>query len=219
MESKNLEVTAKTVEEAVELALRQLDASREEVEVEVVSRGRAGILGIGSEPARVRVSRLQPGSNVASQGMEVLNKLLSLMGVSAIATIRHAGDEVAGEPPTIDITGEDSGLLIGRRGETLRTLQFMVSFLLSRQLGSRAYVAVDVEQYREKRYNSLRALARRVAERVVATGRPATLEPMPAAERRIIHMALADHPRVTTQSVGEGDSRQVSIRPRDKEAS
>ena len=157
--------------------------------------------------------RLGTTQTLASPAMQVLGRLLSLMGVEAVPTIRSAGGG-GDDPPIIDIQGNDSGLLIGRRGETLRALQFVVNLLLSREISGQGHVIIDVEQYRQRRYTSLQQLALRIAERVAATGRPATLEPMPPAERRVIHVALADHPQVLTQSEGEGEERQVSIRPK-----
>jgi spoIIIJ-associated protein len=207
------EVTAKSVEEAIELALKELGARREEVEVEVLSRGKAGFLGIGAEPARVRVRRLTTTESPASLAMEVMKRLLSAAGVTATATLRSAQDPETGGP-IIDIGGDDSGLLIGRRGETLRALQFLVNLLVNKQLEKPVRVGVDVEQYRERRYKALKELALRVAERAVASGRAITLEPMPSAERRIVHLALANHPQVTTQSIGFGSSRKVAIIPK-----
>ena len=113
--------------------------------------------------------------------------------------------------PVFEIEGEDSGLLIGRRGDTLKSLQFLVKFLVSKRLGTRANMMIDVEGYQERRYNSLTNLAQRVGQRVASTGRAVTLEPMPPNERRIVHLALADHPDVTTESMGEGDGRQVVV--------
>ena len=203
-----VEISAKTVEEAIELALRELDAEREGVAVEVVSQGRAGIFGIGGEQPRIRVTRLSSSEGLASQAIEVVNQLLLDMRASALATIRSSGDDEIG--PTIDIQGEDSGLLIGKRGETLQALQFLVNLILARRQ-SHPRVILDVEQYKERRNRSLQALAMRVAERVVASGRPIALEPMPAAERRIIHITLADHPDVTTESAGDGQRRKVTV--------
>ena len=111
----------------------------------------------------------------------------------------------------LDIEGDDSGLLIGRRGETLRALQFIVNLLVSQR--SEGRVVLDVEGYRERHYASLRTLAARVAERVAATGRSVTLEPMAANERRIVHIALADHPQVTTESSGMGEARKITVSP------
>ena len=118
-------------------------------------------------------------------------------------------DDLGG--PVFELEGEDSGLLIGRRGETFKALQFLVKFIVGQRLEARASLMLDVEGYQMRRYNALTNLARRVAERVVSTGRSVTLEPMPPDERRIVHMAIAEYPRVTTESVGMGDGRQVVV--------
>jgi spoIIIJ-associated protein len=116
--------------------------------------------------------------------------------------------------PAFDIEGDDAGLLIGRRGETLKSLQFLIRYMVSQRLGTHANVQVDVEGYQERRYQALANMARRVAQRVADTGRPITMEPMPPNERRIVHLALAEHPRVTTESLGEGSGRQVVVQIR-----
>ena len=208
------EASGKSVEEAIELALNLLDARRAEAEVEVLSTGKGGFLGFGAEMARVRVTRLREAGLPAQAAKAVVDRILEGLDVSAISMIGKPSAD-SPETPLIEITGEDSGLLIGRRGETLRAFQFVVNLLLSRrndpQIGR---VMLDVEQYRQRRNRVLRDLALRVADRVVSSGRPITLEPMSPAERRAIHIALADHPRVQTSSVGEGDQRQVSVLPR-----
>ncbi len=207
-----VEISAKTIEEALEVALRELDAEREEVAVEVVSQGRTGLFGIGSEQARVRVTRLSASEGMAPLALEIVNDLLSGMGVSVLSTIRSSGDDEIG--PTIDVQGEDSGLLIGKRGETLQAFQFLVNLALNSKIGSHRVVIVDVENYKERRGRTLQALANRVAERVAASGRPVTLEPMPASERRVIHMALSEHAAVTTESTGDRQDRKVTVMPR-----
>ena len=147
-----------------------------------------------------------------------MDRILEGMAVDAVSTIGKAPSD-SPETPFIEITGDDSGLLIGRRGETLRALQFIVNLMLNRQAGDAegGRVLLDVEQYRARRNRVLRDLALRVADRVAREGRTVTLEPMPPAERRSIHVALADHPRVQTSSVGEGDQRKVSVIPREGE--
>jgi spoIIIJ-associated protein len=114
----------------------------------------------------------------------------------------------------LEVIGEDLGLLIGRRGETLTSLQFVLNLILAKRLKKWARVVVDVEGYRGRREQTLNGLAQRVAYRVQQSGQPVALEAMPAGERRIIHMALADNPHVLTGSVGEGDHRKVVISPR-----
>lgn len=215
---ESLEVTAKTVDEAIEQALKQLGVSRDEVEVAVLSEGKKGILGLGYEPARVRVTPRRPltPANVAETARETLDALLKSMSVNVTLTQGAGQQSTSSEQVDLsfEISGEDAGLLIGRRGDTLSALQFLVNFMLSRKLKTRVMVNIDVEGYRERRTEVLKGLAVRMADRVKASGRPITLEPMPARERRIVHMTLAEHPDVTTQSVGDGESRKVVIVPR-----
>ncbi|MFH0846551.1 MAG: R3H domain-containing nucleic acid-binding protein, partial [Chloroflexota bacterium] len=111
--------------------------------------------------------------------------------------------------------GEDLGILIGRRGQTLASLQYIVRLILSHRLGTQVWVNLDVEGYKKRRYESLEKLAQRVAEQVRAQGTSFTLEPMPPDERRIIHLTLAQEPDITTESTGEGDDRKVVIAPRE----
>ena len=209
-----IETTAKTPEEAIEIALKELDVERPDVEIDVVSKGKAGILGIGGEPAKVRVTVLDKPPDAVVATTDILQSLISLMDVSAAITLVHAEREDVGGP-VFDIDGDDSGLLIGRRGDTLRALQFLVSFIARRRLGDRVNLFVDVSGYQERRYETLRSLAQRNARRVASSGREITLEPMPPNERRIVHMALADDPDVNTISDGVGDGRRVVIEPID----
>ena len=204
--------TAKTVDEAIELALLELGVGRDEVEVDVVSKGRAGILGIGAEDAKVRVTPLGSAGAGASAGLGVVRRILEFLEVDAQPTIRSSGSG-PDDLPVIEVQGEDAGLIIGRRGDTLRALQFVTNVVLSRQQEEPAPVIVDVEQYRERRFAHLRQLANRMAERAIASGRAVTLEPMPPADRRMIHVTLADNKGVTTESSGEGSERRVTIDP------
>ena len=183
------------------------------MDVVVVEKGRTGILGLGSEEARVLVEvREEDTFDIAK---ETLEELLRGMGVSAAVGLPETSfrkpehDSQSG--PSFEIDGEDAGLLIGRRGESLSALQFVLNMLLSRKLHKRVNATIDVEGYRERRYESLRSMANRMAERVAASGRTYSMEAMPARERRIVHIALATHSRVTTESVGEGEDRKVTI--------
>jgi spoIIIJ-associated protein len=114
----------------------------------------------------------------------------------------------------LDIEGEDLGLLIGRRGATLSALQYLVNVMMTRKTGAKVLVTVDVEHYHRRREETLRGLARRMADRVRQSRRAITLEPMPANERRIIHLTLAEDPAVVTGSVGMGEDRKIVIRPK-----
>ena len=208
--TKEIETTAKTAEEAIELALRELDADRGDVEVDVISRGKTGLFGLGGEPARVRVTLLETPNELVSATTDILTSLLYRMDVEASAGLKQVHNEDI-DGPVFEIEGEDAGLLIGRRGETLKAFQFIVRYLASRRLGSRVNLMLDVEGYQARRYKSVVNMAERVAQRVVDSGHSITLEPMPANERRVVHMALTDHPMVATESMGSGDSRQVVV--------
>jgi spoIIIJ-associated protein len=122
----------------------------------------------------------------------------------------------ADDPPTIfiDIVGNDLGMLIGRRGEHLGQIQYLVNLLVNRKLGTWSRVVLDVEGYRSRREESLIGLAERVARQVARSRRPIVLEPMPPNERRIVHLTLQTHPEVTTQSSGEGNQRRITVQPR-----
>ena len=162
-------------------------------------------------PRETSVAQAEEGT-VAGLALVALNNILASSGVNVSCSVRVADDpEVGG--PVIDIAGDDSGLLIGRRGQTLQSLQFVVNLIVRKEFGEGARVVLDVEQYRQRREASLRDMASKVADRVQQTGRSITLEPMSAADRRIIHISLADREGISTESVGFGDDRKVSIIP------
>ena len=245
-------MSARTVDEAIELALKELDVDRDEAEVEILSRGKTGFLGIGSEVARVRARKLALGDSApaatapsgtgatatedaapsttgaaatgapatgvtadadsaAGAATAVVGRILEAAGVNVTRTLRTANDPETGGP-IIDLAGEDSGLLIGRRGQTLQALQFLVNMIVRKEHEG-VRVVLDVENYRQRRESSLRDMAVKVAARVAQTNRSITLEPMPPADRRIIHTSLSDHPGVTTESTGEGGGRKVMVMP------
>ncbi|MEX2226253.1 MAG: RNA-binding cell elongation regulator Jag/EloR [Dehalococcoidia bacterium] len=261
-----VEASGKTIDEAIEHALDELGVGRDSVDVEVLSEGKAGRLGIGGEQARVRVRLLgddddadddaddgagddadddddqddapatgnervdAPASGEAAEGEEdedeeddaefaaqMLDQMLAMMGIEADVSIRDAetpGDGVGMAKAVLDIEGDDLGILIGRRGETLQSLQYLLNVMVGRQLSEQSFFTVDVEGYRRRRERSLTGLARKMADQVKRTKRPVQLEPMPPNERRIIHLALADDRYVTTSSTGEGEGRKISIQPR-----
>jgi len=150
---------------------------------------------------------------------DVVTRLLDGMGLYAAVEVVERGGQVDPEtqevaPLQVNIIGDDLGVLIGRRGETLRDLQFLTRLIVSRKVGEWPNVVVDVEGYKARRAEALESLARRMADRVRATKQPVVLEPMPAYERRIVHMTLRDDQDVYTESTGEGESRKVQILPR-----
>jgi len=210
----NLEIRAKTAEEAIELALEQLGLSPEEVAITVVQEGKAGILGIGSEDAIVRVTPLDQVSSEEDNAIETARsateEILKLMGLIAAVEIKQLGpEETSGV--TLNVTGEDLGILIGRRGQTLASLQQIIRLITSYKLQTWIPLNIDIEGYQQRRYATLKGLALRLAERARETGETVTLEPMPANERRIVHLTLSDSPDIVTQSVGEGEERKVTI--------
>ena len=171
------------------------------------------MLGIGSEPAIVEVSLLESQSDVTKATTETINKMLSLLQVSCVLNI-NIGDEANIESPDFEIEGEDGGILIGRKGETLRSLQLLVKAIVNNKTDSLVNLNIDVEGYQKRRYNSLKSLASHSAMQVRKTGRPLTLNPMPPNERRIIHLSLQDNPDVFSESHGYGNDRQVKINPK-----
>ncbi len=244
MERESVEVSAKTVDEAIDIALEELGLKRQQVEIEILTAGKPGLFGIGGESARVRVTALEEGvakpmaepelepeehveveikdlrSPEVDLAIESLTQLVELMDIDAEVTLRAPetpGDGLGRASAVLDVNGDDLGLLIGRRGSTLAALQYMVNVMVNRKMRSRVLVNIDAEHYKRRREEALQGLARRMADRVRQTGRSVTLEPMPAAERRIVHLTLTEDEGVTTGSTGEGESRKVVIysrRPR-----
>ena len=158
--------------------------------------------------------------DIAEATKSVLEMLLSLMGVSASVapstTLLVEGEEGTIDSVTLEIKGEDLGILIGRRGQTLSCLQYIVRLIVGHQMEVWQPITIDVEGYKRRRYDALQALAWRIAEQVEVKRLPFALEPMLAYERRVIHLTLADHPDVTTQSSGEGEARKVVILPKEQ---
>jgi spoIIIJ-associated protein len=239
---RSVEASGKDLEEAIAQGLAELGKTRDEVEIEVLSEGSRGLFGLGAEEAKVRISVVGPRAVEVVEKIEVeeeeekveepvvpplekdfqqiargtLKELLAKMGIRAQVVIRQRVDVEEGElpPVVLDIVGDDLGILIGRRGETLAALQYITRLIVSRKTRRWYPLVVDVEQYKVRRERSLRRLAQRMAERVSFSRQPMALEAMPAYERRIVHLALRDHPTVATKSVGEGDQRKVTIIPK-----
>ena len=158
--------------------------------------------------------------DITETARETLETLLDLMGVSTMVTpaadFSIDNDEEAEPTITLDVRGDDPGILIGRRGQTLSCLQYLVRIIVGHQIQEWPPIIVDIEGYKRRRFEALQAMASRIAEQVKTRGVPFALEPMPAFDRRIIHVCLAGHPEVTTQSDGEGEMRKVIIQPREQ---
>jgi len=156
-------------------------------------------------------------SAAAEKGRELLTGLLEHMNLNArVEIVPQSAAEIDDDEPALvlNIVGDNLGVLIGRQNETLSALEFVTRLMVNQQVRSRTSFVVDVNGYRAKRAESLRKLALRMADQATQSARTVALEPMPPAERRIIHLALREHPSVITQSVGEGDKRKVTIVPK-----
>jgi spoIIIJ-associated protein len=233
-ERTTLEKIAASVDEAVADGLTELGLPAEAVDVEVLDSGSRGLLGLGGRQARVRLTiKPQPAGPDAGPQTEAgpaaeaeeddllrvarqtVTELLDMMKITAFVDIRYGNaDEQGSRPVMVDIHGDDLGVLIGRRAEILNALQYIVNLIISKQAGHWVQVTIDVEGYRARRERQLRQMAQRMADQTIKTGRRQSLEPMPASERRIIHIELRDHPDVTTQSVGDEPARKVTISPK-----
>jgi spoIIIJ-associated protein len=226
---KSIEISAHSVAEAIRLALAQLGRDRDEVAIEVLEKGG------DEEEALVRVTVVDDDDDAEDEqpalaatatdqvdqiARRILEDLLERMDIHGYVTaIRSTVPGQRGEPEetiTLHVEGADEeamSLMIGRRGETLRSLQFMVNLLVSRRVQRWPQIVVDVGNYRQRRQESLEGLARRMAERVRQSGRPLMLEPMGAYERRIVHLALRSDESIYTESTGEGENRKIVIYP------
>ncbi len=199
-----VEKYAKTKEEAIALALEELGAERDDVEIEVVDEGSKGFLGIGSKDAVVKVTL--KASDSVKRAEDFLGKIFSLTGENV-----DINSELEDDCLKIELSGLDMGIVIGKRGETLDALQHLTSLAVNRGDNAFVKISLDAENYREKRNAALESLAHKLAAKVKRTRRSTTLEPMNAYERRIIHASLQDDDEVTTYSVGQGINRKVVI--------
>ncbi len=203
---KECTMTAKTVEEAIELACDQIGLPREEVEIEIIDLPKKGFFGIGAQPAKVRV--YQESSDKAEIAVAYIKDILTEIGlphVEVTAKVEENNNAV------ITLSGEGLGVIIGRRGETLDALQYLTGLVANRADGDYMRVTIDSGNYREKREKTLETLAKKLANNAVKTGRSSTLEPMNPYERRIIHAAVSQVEGALSTSVGEEPNRRVVI--------
>ncbi len=282
-ERRSVEARGKNVDEAIQKGLAQLGVRREQVDIQVLTEGSRGILGIGAEDARVRltvlatppappapkappapapapkatpspapeVSRPAPvpapaprpepvaapapaaepvaaaaeapapaapasAGDIEDLAMTTVRDMLQQMGVKGEITIQPSppADEDESIAYLVDVRGSNLQGLIGKRGEVLDSIQYLTRLIVQHKTGHWVSIIVDVDGYRERRAETLRSTARQMADRVKRDGRSISLDPMPPYERRIIHLSLRNDPDVMTVSVGEGDGRKVTIRPR-----
>lgn len=204
----SMEMTGKTIEEAVRLALNELQVGEDRIEYEVLEAPSKGLFGfIGTKPAKVRVT-IKP-IDPAQVALDFLKTIFDLMKLEV--QIERAGNE---DSICFNIRGNDLGILIGKHGQTLDALQYLTNLTANRDVDSKVRIVLDVEDYRQRRTDTLNRLAARLADSVKRRGEKVILEPMSPNERKIIHMALQDDQRIITYSEGEEPYRKIVIAPK-----
>ncbi len=239
-ERSSVRATGRSVEDAIQNGLAQMNVTRDQVEIELLNEtsddpDRPVVVQLSvrpqtetayapmtplvsstpteASPAPEVASAAQP-LDVPTTAQQVLETLLRGMGIRSQVVIHRDLENQEGPAFVLDIVGSDLGILIGRRGETLRDLEYVARLIVTSKTHSNERFAVDVEGYRARRERVLRELAKRMADRVKQNRQPITLEAMPPNERRIVHLTLQEHPTVKTQSIGEGERRRVMILPK-----
>lgn len=240
--NRSLEFEAKTIDEAIEKACRELQLSREKLNIEIISEGSTGFLGlVGTKKARIRARPLsldmdfdtpfreafpeveppvaeipatgddpqeEPQGDVAEEARNLMGEILARMGFDFPVTAEREDDCIV-----LNIQGDGSGILIGKNGQTLDALQYIINKALNKNGSDRKRIVLDTENYREKRESSLVALALKLGEKAKRTKKPVTVNPMNAHDRRIVHLALKNDRELLTRSRGEGDFRKIIIVP------
>jgi spoIIIJ-associated protein len=213
------EFEGKTTEEAIENASRELDLPMEELNIDVIEPGSAGIFGlVGGKRARIKVSvksvqeSTEEDKDVAGTAQEVLEKILTLIPIEAAIKADRVDDRIV-----LSIEGDRSGLLIGRKGKTLDALQYIVNKIVNKALDTKVDVVIDSEDYRKRREDSLAQIARKMGDKAKKTRKPVTTGPMNPHDRRIIHLTIKEDQDLETRSRGEGIMKRVVIIPKHRE--
>ncbi len=207
---KSVIKVSKTVDDAIKEALIELDANKEDVKIEIIDEPSKGLFGlIGGKDAKVRVSLVYDPIEIAEN---FLSKVLNSMSISSINVVKKEGDSLIVDIK--DINSTDMGIIIGKRGNTLDSIQYLLSLVINKNRDNYIKVVVDAEGYRAKREETLIRLANKMAEKAKYVKRPIKLEPMNPYERRIIHSALQNIPGITTYSEGDEPYRRVVIQSR-----
>ena len=200
-----IEISAKTVNDAITEACQKLTVTSDKLEYEVVEEGSSGFLGIGSKPAIIK-ARVK--CSIEDKAKDFLKEVFEAMNLAVVVDVKY--DE-ADNSMDIDLSGDEIGVLIGKRGQTLDSLQYLVSLVVNKNAENYIRVKVDTENYRQRRKDTLENLAKNISYKVKRTKRPVSLEPMNPYERRIIHSALQNDKYVTTHSEGEEPYRHVVV--------
>lgn len=204
------EFSAKTVDDAITTACQQFTVTSDRLDYEVIEEGSSGFLGIGSKPAIIKAKVKEEVKEVSlcDIARNFLKEVFEAMNMAVVVDVKY--DE-AEKNMDINLSGDEMGVLIGKRGQTLDSLQYLVSLVVNRDKSDYIRVKVDTEDYRERRKETLENLAKNIAYKVKRTKRPVSLEPMNPYERRIIHSALQNDKYVTTHSEGEEPFRRVIV--------
>ena len=223
---KSVETEGKTTEEAIQKACEELRVSSQDLEVEVLSGGSSGFLGLGAKNARIRAtvkegaaprtSEARPSAalsdnQAAETAKKTLQDILRLLEVEATVELKEDSERIL-----LNIQGDGSGLLIGRKGQTLDAMEYLINKIVHKDAEDKKRIVVDTEDYRFRREDSLVKLAQRLGEKAKRLGRPVTISPMSAHDRRIIHLALEEDKALRTWSTGTGLYRKVIISPEKK---
>ena len=227
---KSVETECKTIEEAISKACEELKVSREDLDIDVLANGSSGFLGlVGAKNAKIRatlkerpkastpeaslssVPSVPSGAQVAETDKKILSDLLRLLEIEASIELKEDSERIL-----LNIKGDGSGLLIGRKGQTLDALEYLVNKIVHKGAEDKKRIVVDTENYRSRREESLVNLAQRLAEKAKRMGRPVTISPMSAHDRRIIHLALQEDKALHTWSTGTGLYRKIIISPEKK---
>ena len=203
-----IEVSAKTVNDAITEACQKLGVTSDKLEYEVVEEGSNGFLGIGSKPAVIKASVKVEKVTLDEAAKNFLKDVFTAMNLTVVIDVKYDETEKSMD---IDLSGDEMGVLIGKRGQTLDSLQYLVSLVVNKDSEDYIRVKVDTENYRQRRKETLENLAKNIAYKVKRTKRSVSLEPMNPYERRIIHSALQSDKYVTTHSEGEEPFRRVVV--------
>lgn len=200
-----IEVSAKTVDDAITEASIKLGTTSDKIEVEVIEKGSTGFIGIKSKPAIIKARKK---NDTVDNIREFLENVFSAMNMEVTIDIKKAEDDKVYE---VELSGKEMGLLIGKRGQTLDSLQYLTNLAVNKHSDGYIKVKLDTEDYRQRRKDTLENLAKNIAYKVKRTKRPVSLEPMNPFERRVIHSALQGDRYVETHSEGEEPFRHVVV--------
>ena len=207
-EQEYIDISAKTVSEAITEACRKFGVTSDRLDYQVIEEGSSGFLGIGSKPAIIKAAVKIEEVSIEDVAKNFLNKVFTAMNMEVAVEVKYNEEE---KNMDIDLSGNEMGVLIGKRGQTLDSIQYLVSLVVNKEVEEYVRVKVDTEDYRQRRKETLENLAKNIAYKVKKTRRPVSLEPMNPYERRIIHSALQNDKYISTHSEGDEPFRRVVV--------